>query len=341
MHSPPMSATKDTPLAEMTAHLAMLTALAHELQERQSMELMLQRIVECTARLLDVPHVSIRLLDPSRTRLLSVVRAGESVHSDSDVVFVQGEGLVGWIVAHAQPIRTAHASADPRFVHKPELTRELGSFLGVPLVAGSRCMGVLSAVHPDRDRFSEHDEQLATLVAAICAPRVEAARLERLSSTDPLTGALNRRGFDREFPEVRAGGDPSGPLSVAMADVDHFKRINDGYGHAVGDEVLKAVGRILGEAVRSDDAVVRYGGEEFLLVLPGVEREGALKVAERARRTVEQAVLHPAYEDLRVTISFGVAQRRADEPRAELVERADAAMYRAKQQGRNRVVAAD
>ncbi|MCA9648291.1 MAG: sensor domain-containing diguanylate cyclase [Myxococcales bacterium] len=332
----------ETSLAMMSAQLEKLTELARELQQPQEMEAMLQRIVERSAELLDVPHVSVRLLDPTRTRLLSVVRAGESMHADSDVVFVFGEGLIGWIAAHAEPIRTGHASDDPRFVVKPELTRRLGSFLGVPLVAGARCMGVLSAVHPEADHFGEHDEQLAVLVAAICAPRVEAARLERLSGTDPLTGALNRRGFDREFPEVRvASGDLASPLSVAMADVDHFKRVNDGYGHAVGDEVLKAVGRILGESVRSDDAVVRYGGEEFLLVLPQVDREGALKVAERARATVEEAVLHPAYADLRVTISIGVAERRPHEPRAALVERADAAMYRAKQLGRNRVVASD
>lgn len=340
MTAPPMSADETT-LARMSAHLATLTELAREVQRRREMEPMLQTIVERTARLLDVPHVSVRLLDPSGTRLLAVVRAGESVHADSEVVFTFGEGLIGWIAAHAEPIRSGRASEDPRFVVKPELTRELGSFLGVPLVAGARCMGVLSAVHPDVDHFSEHDEQLATLVAAICAPRVETARLERLSRTDPLTGTLNRRGFDREFPEVRSGGDGASTLSVAMADVDHFKRINDGYGHAVGDEVLKAVGRILADAVRSDDAVVRYGGEEFLLVLPAVDREGALKVAERARSTIEHAVLHPAYEELRVTISIGVAQRRPGEARAELVERADAAMYRAKQQGRNRVVAAD
>lgn len=335
-----MSDPDRSSLAQMTAHLAMLTALARDLQQHQAMESMLQMIVDRTATLLEVPHVSVRLLDPSRTRLLTVVRAGTSMHADSDVVFVYGEGLIGWIAEHVQVIRTGRASEDPRFVVKPELTRRLGSFLGVPLVVGSQCLGVLSVVHPEADHFTEHDEQLTTLVAAICAPRVEAARFEQLLGTDPLTGALNRRGLDREFPEVQvAGDDPAAAvLSVAMADVDHFKRINDDYGHAVGDEVLKSVGRILGEALRAGDAVVRYGGEEFLLVLPDVDREGAMKVAERARSTMEQAVLHPAYPDLRVTISIGVAQRRAHEPRADLVQRADAAMYRAKQAGRNRVL---
>lgn len=330
---------------ERTAEqLTQLTSLALDLQQPQGVESMLQMIVDHAVRLLDAPYASVRLLDPTGSRLITAVRSGQSRHSDGEVDFVPGEGLIGWIVEHAESLCLGRAHADSRFVAKPGLTRKIGSFLGVPLVAGSRCMGVLSTIHPDEDQFSPHHEQVATLIAAICAPRVEAARLEQLSGIDPLTGVLNRRGFDRKLPEieplVRSRGRAM-PLAVAMVDVDHFKRVNDEMGHAVGDEVLKAVGRILGEVVRQHDSVVRYGGEEFVLLLPQVEVDGARVVAERARTTIENSVLTPACEDLRVTISVGVAERKPGESRMSLVARADAAMYEAKQSGRNRVIMAE
>src|SRR5690606_29536815 len=145
-----------------------------------------------------------------------------------------------------------------------------------------QCFGVLSAVEPTRS-FSGDDLRMLQLIAAICAPNLEIARLSRLTVIDPLTGALNRRGLERVYP-TSSGTDRSetvtDPLSIVMADIDHFKTVNDDYGHAVGDEVLRHVVRRLGNTVRGHDEVVRLGGEEFLLVLQDVSLRGALAVAE-------------------------------------------------------------
>jgi diguanylate cyclase (GGDEF)-like protein len=217
----------------------------------------------------------------------------------------------------------------------------LGSFVGVPMMEGPRCIGVLSAVHPDVGFFGDEQCQQLTLMAGLCAPHIEAARLKRLARIDPLTGALNRRGFDSQFPQIFAdAGGLADPLSVVMVDIDRFKEINDVHGHAAGDDVLRSVTGLLASVLRETDAVVRYGGEEFMMVLPHATIRGAESVAERARAAIERAQIALPVGTARVTASFGVAQRRAGESREDLLRRADEAMYRAKAVGRNRVVVA-
>jgi len=323
-----------------TDPIPLLTDLTHELQLRLDLEDLLQLVVDRTASLLDTPRVSIRLLDPTGTRLLAVCRAGSPLHLDKDEQFRVGEGLMGWIVEHVQPIRSGRAEQDERFVPKPGMQDRMGSFLGVPLVAGNAVLGVINAVHPGEDAFDASDEAQLRLLAGICSPYVEMARMSRLARVDPLTGALNRRGLEQALEEPTADL-PEGVLSVVMADLDHFKRVNDTYGHAAGDEVLRQLARLLAQVVRQGDAVVRYGGEEFLLLLPGVRQTTAGRVAERARRSVEAHRFVIGEFDLDVTVSFGVAQRHSGETREHAIERADAALYRAKTTGRNRVEIAE
>jgi diguanylate cyclase (GGDEF)-like protein len=321
-----------------------LTDIARKLHGRLSLEEILQTVADGAARLLAAPRTSLRLLDPTRTRLIAVCRAGAPLHRDPTSEFRLGEGLIGWIAEHGRPLRTGEADRDPRFVPRPDMKQRMGSFLGVPLMAGASCMGVLSAVHPSPDHFDEEHEQHALLLAAMAAPHLEIARLAGLTRVDGLTGTLNRRGLDATFPEVAGPPDDDGlirPLCVAMADIDHFKRVNDEYGHAVGDEVLKAVSNRLVGVVRGGDAVVRYGGEEFLLILPSVALAAGARVAERARAAVAEQAVVAAGTSLPVTISLGVAERRAGESRHELIARADAAMYAAKRAGRNRVEVAE
>lgn len=316
-----------------------LTALARRLTERLSFEQTLQEIARGAARVLEVERASVRLFDGERTQLIAVARAGRPLHEKAQP-FRVGEGLMGWIVEQGQPIRTGAASSDPRFVSREGMRDELASFLGVPITSGAQCIGVLSAVSPEEDYFDDSHERLMTLLAAIAAPWVEVARLSRLSNVDPLTGSLNRRGLDAAFPEVEGDSTLIEPLSVVMVDLDHFKRLNDEHGHPAGDEVLRVVTERLGAVLRRGDAVVRLGGEEFLLLLPLASEEHAIKVAERARRSLERTSIDVAGLGLRVTASFGVAQRRGREARDEVIARADEALYRAKEAGRNCVVAA-
>jgi two-component system, cell cycle response regulator len=164
------------------------------------------------------------------------------------------------------------------------------------------------------------------------------ASVRRISLTDSLTGAGNRRKFDDELPlEVDRARRHGYPLSLVMLDLDHFKEYNDTLGHEAGDRVLRDVGVLFNQGLRQEDIFYRLGGEEFVVLLPGLDKEEAAIAAERMRRLVEA---HPLDKSITVTASFGVATLDSKERGDDLLARADAAMYRAKRGGRNRVVEA-
>jgi diguanylate cyclase (GGDEF)-like protein len=158
--------------------------------------------------------------------------------------------------------------------------------------------------------------------------------LQSLARLDPLTGAHRRWYGDTRLRELCEAGEV---VSVAMVDVDLFKTVNDGFGHAAGDQVLAAIGRVLTAHLRTGDLVSRYGGEEFLVILPDTPPAGAMQVAERLREAVAALVGLSKM----VTVSIGVASCHQDETAESLVARADAALYQAKNSGRNRVVMSD
>jgi diguanylate cyclase (GGDEF)-like protein len=164
-------------------------------------------------------------------------------------------------------------------------------------------------------------------------------RLRRASRRDALTGLYNRGAIDAALRHQWDLAARSGePFSVLLIDVDHFKRINDNHGHAVGDRVLVHVASVIEAQARQADSVGRYGGEEFLIVAPQSGLDGAVQAAERLRRAMEAEPIHARGHDLRVTMSIGVASRREGDANVEaLVGRADRALYRAKGAGRNRV----
>jgi diguanylate cyclase (GGDEF)-like protein len=167
--------------------------------------------------------------------------------------------------------------------------------------------------------------------------RLLAAR--RDASHDPLTGLANRRHASARLQAACADADRRGePLSVLMLDLDHFKHVNDRHGHAGGDCVLVALAQVLQRELRAADLAARYGGEEFLAMLSACDATEAVATAERIRRAVQALRVAVPDGEARVTISIGIASRRAHETPGALVSRSDAALYRAKAQGRNRCV---
>jgi diguanylate cyclase (GGDEF)-like protein len=177
------------------------------------------------------------------------------------------------------------------------------------------------------------------------AAQVERLRAERLERdnrklaeqlhSDALTGLPNRRGLDAAMGRRVAQAD--GAFACALADIDHFKRINDRYSHLVGDEVLRRVGALMRETVRDGDVAARFGGEEFALVLDRVEFDEARQICERLRTTIAAHPWDEIVAGLTVTISLGLAMRRPGEGSGHLLARADACLYAAKSAGRDRV----
>lgn len=163
--------------------------------------------------------------------------------------------------------------------------------------------------------------------------------LARQTLTDPLTGCSNRRCMDRDLSMLVAmGGRHSVTASTLLIDVDHFKEVNDTYGHGQGDQVLKKIVEIAGARIRSSDRMYRFGGEEFLTLLEHTDTRGAQVVAEDIRAGIEAADLLPGR---RVTVSIGIAQYQAGQSVEAWTKRADTALYQAKESGRNRVINAD
>lgn len=215
-----------------------------------------------------------------------------------------------------------------------------------PISDGGRVRGCLASFS-DVTELHERTERLRTALVDLSASQKEIERqnaeLTLLATRDALTGIFNRRSLmqqaEQRFEEARAS---ASPISCIMCDIDHFKAVNDKYGHAGGDQVIQGAAKALSRGLRLDDFVGRYGGEEFCVILPGSTLEQASDVAERLREDIE-ANLGAALRDhvgVRVTMSFGVAEMEPQMPDpAALIDLADQALYHSKKNGRNRVTA--
>jgi diguanylate cyclase (GGDEF)-like protein len=163
----------------------------------------------------------------------------------------------------------------------------------------------------------------------------------RSASTDPLTGVKNRSAMESAMKRELGLANRQGyPLSLILFDIDHFKKVNDQYGHLIGDQVLRSVAQIAQETIRDSDIIFRFGGEEFLILLNGTQLSGAALLAERIRRKIEKLQIFPEL-DMHVAASFGVVALQENESAETIFMRVDNAMYRAKNNGRNRVVVDD
>ncbi len=195
------------------------------------------------------------------------------------------------------------------------------------------------------DRNRRTAGRMTESAAAMDALRAELETARAEAMTDALTGLPNRRAFDNRLPELlAAAAETMRPLALLMLDLDHFKSINDRFGHAVGDAVLRRTAQTVRSVLREQDMAARTGGEEFCAVLPETSLNDAMEIAERLRLAVAAQALTLRSTGTRlqgISISIGLAMARSEEEPGALIERADAALYRAKQSGRNQVTSAE
>jgi diguanylate cyclase (GGDEF)-like protein len=301
--------------------------------------ILLSRIAELMCQLVNAKACSVMLLDASRKRLLAKAAYGLRTERMHTLSFAVGEGVAGWVVEHGEPALISDVTKDARYIVLPANQTPIAALMCVPLLSRGERVGVVTATSDTIDAFDQDDLELVRFISTTIALDIENVRLHRVAVTDPLTGTYNREFLQQRLPsEIEAAVDRDRPLSLALVDIDHFKAVNDQYGHGVGDVVLAEVARRLRSAIRGGDLLVRYGGEEFIAVLPKADAGRAWEVGERMRQRVcERAFDVGDGLALLLRVSVGVAQWRMGEKMPELIERADVALYGAKHRGRNRV----
>ncbi|HWH05299.1 MAG TPA: diguanylate cyclase, partial [Gaiellaceae bacterium] len=322
-----------------------LADVFHDVLSEQSLDSLLDLIADTLDEI--VPYEALHIYEADEAKRVLVPQL---VRSDweSEVLedtFPFGVGITGWAVEHREPVLSNRAHLDPRVAFVPNTPLEPEALIVVPLIARGSLKGTLNVYRIGDDAsFSEQEFELAKRFGDAAALALDnahvRARLEREAQTDSLTGLYNHRYFhERLRVELTRASSTHASVAVVMVDIDDFKKVNDVYGHGVGDEVLSELADHLRAEVRATDVVCRIGGEEFAVIVPAGDERQALALATRVARRLERAELAVAG---RIAVSIGIAHgpEHAANPR-ELIACAEAAMMTAKARGKNQVVLFD
>ena len=322
-----------------------LADVFHDLLSEQSLDSLLVRIADTLQELVPYEALHIYEADEARRELVPTLVRSEYADEIYDDTFPFGVGITGWAVEHREPVLANQAHLDPRVAFVPGTPTEPEALIVVPLIARGVLKGTLNVYRIGDDAsFSDAEFELAQRLGDAAALGLDnaqiRARLEREAQTDSLTGLYNHRYFhERLRRELTLASADHHDVAVVMIDIDDFKKVNDVFGHAVGDEVLVELAGQLRATVRASDVVCRIGGEEFAIIVPRSRAERTLTLAQRLSERLDAVELQLAG---RIAVSIGIAQgpEHAANPR-ELVACAEAAMMTAKARGKNQVVMFD
>ena len=335
-------------LAEHNKELSVLLQINQEMSTTLDLNTLFDKVLNALKDLIECQVVILLMYDPG-AEVLEVSHAlGIDSEALNDVTFKLHEGISGETARTRATNYVPDLKIDKRYLSYKKSLTVFGSMLSIPLVTHNKLCGVLN-LHKDKlNSFDTNEIALSQAVANQAAIAIENAQLYKqateLSVTDALTGLSNRRHFqdilNREFVLTQRY---SSALSLIMIDIDHFKKYNDSHGHLQGDIVLKKVATSLLHNTRGIDLTCRFGGEEFVVLLPKTTTQGAVIAAEKLRKVIEEEVYTGEQESQpggKLTLSLGVASYPVDSADMQsLLELADRALYKAKDQGRNQVVA--
>lgn len=281
----------------------------------------------------------------------------EAARSLKDIIYKQGtlqQGLgearatvkhmmlsfIECLAATAASTRDYHQKIE-RYSDAISRTDDLQALSGILREVLRETLLLQSEALRSRDQMQQAEHEAQQADGRIRTLESQLAQMSELVREDQLTGSLNRRGLDDVLERELARADRRGtPLCIALLDLDDFKRINDTHGHAAGDEALIHLVRVVKDTLRTMDVIARFGGEEFLILLPDTPLDSACATITRLQRELTKRIFLHNHQRLLITFSAGVALRAPGEPRKALIGRADAALYRAKKAGKNRVVSA-
>ncbi|MBF0502474.1 MAG: diguanylate cyclase [Candidatus Riflebacteria bacterium] len=310
--------------------------IASELQ----LQSLLDMAMDLTSEISEMTRGSIWLFDEDHQTFSRKSQLGENTLPE--LVELVNSPIFNHLLQNKEPFILRDGEQNP--VAGPQDIVMFGSaFIMVPIIHSGEFLGVMHLSEKSNTTpFTSRDERLVKVFAVQLGAAVKNAKLYEQAITDGMTHLYLHRYFkQRLFDEVKRAARFDRHLAIVMIDIDHFKRFNDTYGHQMGDEVLKKVASLMRKAIRTHDLPVRYGGEEFALVLPETDMPGAVAVAERVRRSIEIEDLEFQGKTIKISASLGVAvfpesAREMD----TLIKAADVALYASKENGRNQVTAA-
>ncbi len=309
-------------------------AISSELDFRKLQNMILEIVV----KVVKAERGSLMLLDDAEKSLTIGVAVGLSEEITRDTRLEIGESVAGWVVKNRRPIFAGNVETDATFQSIKKKNIRTGTMMCVPLTAKDKILGTLNISRSEPDSFSEKDFELFVNLANQAAIAIDNARLYRYAVTDEMTRLYNHRYFQQRLDEeIQRADRYENHVSLIILDVDHFKKFNDTFGHPEGDRVLKTVARLIEKNVREIDIPARYGGEEFVVICPEKNGEGSLIPAERIRTAIESFDFRINGERVPLTVSLGVScYPDAAKSKADLIQKADFALYYSKQHGRNR-----
>lgn len=333
---------------DLTKDMAVLLEIAKSAGSALESEDLFNIILEKSTGFLEAEQGSLMILDEDRNELKVKAMKGLNKKIVELLRIRPGEGIAGMVLVNGDPILVSNLEEDIRIRQAKRPRYKTKSFISIPLRLNGEAFGVLNiADKVAGENFSEDDLHLLVSIGAYASVAIQRSQLyhkteelKKISITDELTGLLNRRYFqERISEEIERSRRHHLPLSLIMLDMDNFKSINDTYGHVVGDEVLKVAGRCLRNSIRTIDVAVRYGGEEFTVILPQTTKEEAKVIADRICHEINKLDFPFEHPDIPFTASIGLATLPEDADSIdELIRNADVALYQAKTEGKNRVV---
>jgi len=320
-----------------------------ELTKHLEKQAILEKTCLLACEILSCTKSSVALLDKEGRHLELCYAVGMEKDLWKKINIKLGEGLCGKVAKECKPILFPNpkpAPGDIQFEPVPRDRYRSNSFLVVPILSEKTSDGqrpVLGAVSVTDKKnntvFTSEDLNVMTIFASQVGIAVTNAQLYERATIDTLTRLYSRGFFFPRLEEAMHRADRNKwPLALLILDLDHFKSVNDTYGHQVGDVLLHQVGQMIRHAVRAEDCAARYGGEEFCVILPDADAKTAEEIAERIRSEIQNNVFDADGLSLSITVSIGITYYCTGEPKDDLIKRADQALYRAKEQGRNQVV---